>query len=175
MARQDKSTALNTTLKHPAFAKFFDVDTPLSEDIGERCIFKNPTYPAQQGYFTIIAVQKNYKDELMYRVENDNDYSGWGMLAYPDDLEPTDVPPQNDVLDTTPEEILRNAVHAYDTALSSSTTNTKQGIAVYYTRYESGLVADSVFYQGAAAKALRDYLNTCDSWSGKNGSFNPVR
>jgi len=75
---------------HPDLMNFknslFNVSDPLSEDIGLRCLYKNPSCIAEQDAFTITAIQRDYKGDIIYRLMGDNDKTGFGRPASPDKI-----------------------------------------------------------------------------------------
>jgi hypothetical protein len=65
----------------------FDVPpTAMDENIGRRVRFTNPKYPAYYADFTIQAVQRNWRGDLVYRVVSDEDEHGFGCCAATDEI-----------------------------------------------------------------------------------------
>lgn len=56
-------------------------DSELSKNIGRRCVFMDPTCPAEFDIFTICAVQKLYDNTTAYRVVGDKDEHRFGRPA----------------------------------------------------------------------------------------------
>lgn len=62
-------------------------DTELDRNIGRRCVFINPSCPAEAiDTFTVCGVQALFDGSLAYRVVGDLDTYRWGRPAKPHDI-----------------------------------------------------------------------------------------
>ena len=86
--RQEKLYAQSESLKaFDGAGGLFDVpDSPKSEDIGLRCILKNPQYLSDYDMFTIVRLQYDWRGELCYRIVGDTEEHKFGRCARFDEV-----------------------------------------------------------------------------------------
>jgi hypothetical protein len=66
----------------------FDVPpSDLDLYVGHRCVFRQRKWPADEGFYVIVAVQRLYDDTVGFRVTPADDLHGFGRAVRPEEIE----------------------------------------------------------------------------------------